>query len=607
MRSHPGNANDLDTRMVNVDGTRSIEPTRAGHRRQRRALAGMSLLVSSLSLSCGNESQPAVAASASGGQTGGFAGAAGVAGGSGGSAGSAGSTAVPDPGLKEMHQLNTAEYNATVADVLGTTFQPGNATWRSGELSGFDNMASVQGIDEAQYDRYFDAAITLTTEVFADPELRARFVACDAADPACVRTSLQTAGLRLFRRPLETDELITYERVHQQALALGDTPLAALELAFQALLSSAEFIYRIEFDPDPWSTDAHPLSPYELASRLSYFLWSSAPDERLLQAAANGSLSQPDTLLAETDRLFKDSKSERFISQFAGQWLGARRVLSHPVSPDLFYWNANVASAAGDEMLHYFADFARSERSWFEFPLADVNFVNDWLAAFYGMPSVQELTRVEYQGDSRVGFFGLAGFLAITSYDRRTSPSLRGYWISSTMLCTEPGLPPPDVPKLPGDDVDPTMLNVREVLEQHRQNPACVGCHSLFDHYGLALEEYDAVGLFRTTYPNGAMVNASAMLPPSDAHPEGLPFEGLSGLAAIVAADPQFGRCLAEKLLTYGLGRPVEASDEPHLERALQNWLVPDQAPSIRRLVHALVATEAFGFRRGESAPPEQP
>jgi hypothetical protein len=572
--------------------------------RTRPSGAAKTLLLAAVSLSCGSTGSEPPGGAASGGVAATAGASAGLAGS--GGAGGAGTTGLPDPGRKDMHRLNTAEYNATVADVLGTKLQPANATWR-GETDEFDNMAFVLGIDQAQYERYFDAARILATEVFASEALRARFVACDASDPACVRTSLQVAGLRLFRRPLLTEELATYVRVHEQALSLGDPPLAALELAFQALLSSAEFIYRIEFDPDPQSTDPHPLSSYELASRLSYFLWSSAPDETLLQAAANGSLSQPATLLTETERLFKDARSERFFSQFAGQWLGARRVLSHPVSPDLFYWTKEVASAAGDEMLLFFSDFARSERSWFEFPVADMNFVNDWLASFYGMPSVQELTRVEYKGDSRIGFFGLAGFLAISSYDRRTSPSLRGSSIASTMLCTEPGLPPAEVPKLEGDDVDPTTLNVRQVLEQHRQNPACIGCHSLFDHYGLALEEYDAVGRYRTVYADGSLVNASATLPPSDAYPDGLQFEGLPGLAAVVAADPQFGRCLAKKLLTYGLGRPVVASDEPHLERALQDWLVPDQVPSIRRLVHALVATEAFGWRRGDPLPPEQP
>ncbi len=551
------------------------------------------LLVGSASLACVEPGQPALDGAA-GTTNGGVGGASGTA-------GAGGTTQALDPGRKDMHRLNTAEYNATVADVLGTKLQPGTANWRAGELAGFDNMASVLGVDEAQYERYFDAAKALAAEVLAADELRARFLACDAGESACVRATIETAGLRLFRRPLAPDELGTYERVHDAALALGDAPLAALELTFQALLSSAEFIYRIELDPDPHSTDAHPLSSFELASRLSYFLWSSAPDDALLRAAADDSLKQPATLSAVVDRMLDDPRFERLITQFAGQWLGARQVLAHPVAPELYLWTEEVARAAGDEMLLYFSEFARSERSWFEFPLADVNFVNDWLALFYGMPSVQATTRVEYKGDRRIGFFGLAGFLALSSFDRRTSPSLRGKWIASNLLCNKPPDPPPDVPKLEEGGVDPSKANVRQILEQHSQNPSCAYCHALFDPYGLALEEYDASGQYRTTYADGTPVNASTVLPASDAYPDGLAFTGLEGLATVVAEDPALGKCLAEKLLTYGLGRPVAASDRPYLEQAQREWLAPGQVPSVRRLVHSLVATEAFRFRRGES------
>jgi hypothetical protein len=538
----------------------------------------------------------------------------GAAGGASGAAGVGGMTQRLDPGGKDMHRLNTAEYNATVADVLGTKLQPGTASWRGGELGGFDNMASVLGVDEAQYERYFNAAKALAADVVATDELRARFLSCDVSESACVRATIEKAGLRLFRRPLAPDEVSTYERVHAAALALGDAPLAALELTFQALLSSAEFIYRIELDPDPQSTDGHPLSSFELASRLSYFLWSSAPDDELLRAAADDSLQNPATLAAVVDRMLDDvergevlrPRSERFIAQFAGQWLGARQVLAHPVAPEV-YWPEEVARAASDEMLLYFSEFVRNERSWFEFPLADVNYVNDWLALFYEIPSVQATTRVEYKGDHRAGFFGLAGFLALSSFDRRTSPSLRGRWIASNLLCNAPEDPPPGVPKLEADGIDPSQLNVREILRQHSENPACAGCHALFDPYGLALEEFDAVGHYRTTYADGTPVDASAWLPASDAHPDGLRFVGLEGLATTVAADPAFGKCLAEKLLTYGLGRPVVESDQPYLEQAQREWLAPGQIPSIRRLIHLLVSTEAFRFRRGESMPMEQP
>ena len=168
---------------------------------------------------------------------------------------------------------------------------------------------------------------------------------------------------------------------------LGEDEPAAFTLVLQALLSSAEFLYRIELDPDPESTAGHPLGPFELASRLSYFLWSSAPDDSLLDAASNGSLLNAEVLSAAVDRMLADSKSERFVANFAGQWLGAREVLSHPVGPQFFKWSRPMAQAASQEILLYFSHFLRSGRSWFEFPTADVNFVDAALAYFYGMPT----------------------------------------------------------------------------------------------------------------------------------------------------------------------------------------------------------------------------
>jgi hypothetical protein len=507
-----------------------------------------------------------------------------------------------DPGRKDMHRLNTAEYNATVQDVLGTMLEPANASWRGGELAGFDNMAAVLGVDEVQYERYSNAAKTLARELFATDALRARFFSCEVSDPSCARPSIEGAGLRLFRRPLTTDEVETYQRVYDASVALGDTPAAALELVLVALLSSAEFLYRIEFDPEPGSLEAHPLSPFEFASRLSYFLWSSAPDEALLQAAADASLTDPVTLAATVDRMLDDPKSERFIVNFAGQWLGARQVLSHPVATGLEQWPPELARGASTEMLLYFGEFLRSGRSWFEFLQADVNYVNDWLALHYEMPSPREpVERLEFTTDERAGFFGLAGFLALSSFDRRTSPSLRGRWVVSNFLCTIPPNPPANVPKLEEDGADLSTLDVRQLLERHSSEAGCVACHALFDPYGLALEEFDALGRYRSTYADGTPIDASARLAATDTYPEGLAFSGLAGLSQVVAADPRFGPCLAEKLFTYGMGRPVGASDAPSLEQARAQWGAAGEVPNIRRLVHALVATDAFRLRRGES------
>jgi hypothetical protein len=544
-------------------------------------------------------------ASCSGGDRGATAGSGGIGFDAGGGAG--GARPAVDPGTKAIHRLNATEYNATVADVLGTSLQPANGSWRGGELAGFDNIASVLGVDEAQVQRAFDAAQALATEVMASGNLRARFVSCDLSDPGCVTSSIQRAGLRLVRRPLDPEEVSTYGRVYESARALGEDETAAFTLVLQALLSSAEFLYRIELDPDPGSTAGHPLGPFELASRLSYFLWSSAPDDRLLDAASNGSLVNAAVLSATVDRMLGDPKSKRFVVNLAGQWLGAREVLSHPVGPQFIKWSRPVAQAASQEILLYFDDFLRSGRSWFDFPTADVNFVDGPLAYFYGTPAdaaeVGKFQRVEDSSDRRAGFFGLAGFLAVTSLDRRTSPSRRGRWIVGNLLCRDPPPPPPVVPMLDGDqpgaDGGAATGNIRDHLERHRQDPGCATCHRLFDPYGLALEQFDAVGLYRAAYDDGTPVDASATLPASASHPDGTVIQGLDGLAQAVAADPGLGACLARKLMTYGLGRTLTAADERHLEQARGEWLAPGQTPSIGRLIHALVATQAFLSRRG--------
>lgn len=510
-----------------------------------------------------------------------------------------------DPGRKDMHRLNSNEYNATVQDVLGATLQPATAAWRGGELNGFDNIASVQGMDELQYDRYFKAASALAVELMADETQRARFLSCSPEEPQCVRASIAAAGLRVFRRPLEQDELATYLRVFTAAREQDDDGDAAFTLSLQALLSSAEFLYRIELDAEPDSPESHALGAFELASRLSYFLWSSAPDDTLLEEAGAGKLSQPGEISGIVERMLRGPKAQRLVTNFAGQWLGARQLPSHAAASTFYRWNARVAQAAGQEMILYFSEFLSQDRSWFEFPTADVNYIDGELALVYGIPTelmgYGTFERVEYAADERRGFFGLVGFLALSSFDRRTSPSKRGRWIAGNLLCQEPPPPPANVPKLePDAGVDePQPLAVRAKLEEHRREPGCAGCHALFDPYGLALEEYDAIGTYRSQYEDGSRIDPAVTLPGSADQPEGTSVRGLDGLSAELARDPRLGRCLAQKLLSYGLGRVVGASDAAQLARVEEAWLAPGQVPSVRRLIQALVASDAFQRRRG--------
>lgn len=518
-----------------------------------------------------------------------------------------------DPGHVAVHRLNTSEYNATVADVLGTKLQPANANWRGGELGGFDNMAAVLGVDADQYRRYFDAAEALTKDVFADAALRARIVTCTTVDDlGCVKSILGTSGTRIFRRPLTTAEVTTYTNVYTAARKLGDDHNASVRLMIQSLLSSAEFLYRIELDQNPNSTAKHPVTPYELASRLSYFLWGSAPDDQLLAAAANNTLGNDDVLSSAVDYMLNDVRSKRLVLSFAGQWLGIRRVVPHPAAPDIYpEWNPVVADAAAQEMYLYFNEFLRSGRSWLDFMKADVNYVTPELAKLYGMPTPAGAVtggapvRVEGVADGRIGFAGLMGFLAMSSPDRRSSPTLRGKWLLLNLMCTTPPDPPPNVPLLEKKG-DTSMLNVRQVLEEHRANPACAACHALFDPFGLALEQYDGIGKFRTTYANMSPIDPATELQPSTAYPSGLKFSGiegangLPGVAEAVSSNPQFATCISQKMLSFGLGRLLTENDTPYLDVVNKEWLKDGTTPSIPRLIHGLVGTETFRYRRGE-------
>jgi hypothetical protein len=516
--------------------------------------------------------------------------------------GGAGMPPVPvDPGTKGVHRLNSNEYNATVADVLGTKLAPANSSWLGGEIGGFDNIASVLDVDAAQYKRYFDAAGLIADDVFATAALKAKVVTCATTDDAtCVQSIISNTGRLIFRRPLTADEVTSYRNVYTVARQQGENHDLSIKQVLRSLLSSAEFLFRIETDPNPSSTDKHPLNAYELASRLSYFLWSSAPDEALLTAAADNSLLQDDKLVAAVDRMLMDpAKYGRLVQNFAGQWLGARKLPEHAAAPTVFPdWSPQVATSLTSEMYLYFTEFLKTDRSWLEFLQMDVNFVDAASAKLYGVPAPSGTgpQRLEITTDQRVGFLGLGGFLALSSIDNRTSPTLRGRWILSSLLCAEPPAPPPGVPELTAGAFDPA-LNVAKALEEHRRNPACSGCHKLFDPLGMSLEQFDGIGKFRTMYADGATIDPTGEFPPSTIYPQGVKFTGLKALADILSKDPRFAHCITETMFTYSLGRLIVDTDHPYLDLVQANWM--KATPSIRRLIQSLVLAETFRYRRG--------
>jgi hypothetical protein len=521
-------------------------------------------------------------------------GSAAAGGGTGASAGVGGSAATV-PGLSLMHRLNTAEYNATVKDVLLTTKQPGSVNWRGGEVDGFDNLVSALSVDGDQYGLYLDAAEELATDVFASDTLRARVLTCTTTDDmACVTTIINQTGLRLFRRPVLADEVATYTKAYKAARTQGEDHTSSVRHLLWALLSSAQFLYRIEFDNGV--ATKHPISGYELASRLSYFLWSSAPDDALLAAADQ--LTTDAAINSTVDRMLSDNKSSRFVTNFAGQWLGARGLPSHAADKNVYaVWTPEVANAAASEVFQYFEEFLRTNRPWTDFLKVDVNFVNGPLAALYGISDVTgaDSVRKEYAGDNRAGFLSLVGFLANSSVAARSSPTLRGKWLLVNLLCAPP--PPPPKPfKLEDNGAHPETGNVRALLELHRASPACSACHSVMDPFGLALEQYDGIGEFRSAYPDGSAIDPTTELPKSPSFPDGVKFSGLDGAASVVGGDPRFKGCIAQKLYTYGIGRSLSSEDKANAADIAKKWADAGDL-SIGKLLHVLALADAFRSR----------
>jgi hypothetical protein len=417
-----------------------------------------------------------------------------------------------------------------------------------------------------------------------------------SGDEACARTILSALARRAYRRPVTADDvetLIEFYRIGRLNSFEG-----GIETALQRMLVSPDFLFRIEQDPARVPAGAtYRVSDVELASRLSFFLWSSIPDDELLDRAAKGTLRNRGVLEAEVRRMLRDPRAESLVENFASQWLQLRDLRNAVPDPDLFpEFDENLREAFRRETELFIGSQVDADRAIPELLTADYTFLNERLARHYGVPGVSgsRFRRVTATGSQRSGLLGHASLLTITSYPNRTSPVLRGKWLLENILGTPPPPPPPDVPALSDKGADGQRQSVRERLEAHRQNPACATCHAQMDPLGFALEHFDAVGALRARDEGNTPIDASGSLP------DGQSFEGLDGLRTVLTGrQDQFVGTVAERLMAYALGRGIEYYDRPTLRR-----IVRDASRDGYRwssLVIGIVSSAPFQMRRSES------
>ena len=382
----------------------------------------------------------------------------------------------------------------------------------------------------------------------------------DADEQACAIRILTRLATAAYRRPARDRELQTLLDFYAAGREKGSFD-EGIQLALERLLVDPNFLFRIERDP----SRAAPGTPYdvsdlELASRLSFFLWSSVPDDELLAAAARGQLRDPGMLEQQVRRMLADSRATTLVDGFAGQWLQVRNIRTVYPDPGEFpHFDDNLREALLEETRLFIDSQIRGDRGVPELLSADYTFLNERLARHYGVPHVygSRFRRVHLNGGDRGGLLGHGSILTVTSYPNRTSPVLRGKWLLENILGTPPAPPPPEVPSLPERGEGGGHAPVRERLEAHRNNPACAACHASIDPLGFTLERFDATGA-RRTRDEGAVIDASGTLP------NGATIDGLSGLRALLLdRREQFVRTVTEKLLTYALGRGIEHYDLP--------------------------------------------
>jgi hypothetical protein len=485
-------------------------------------------------------------------------------------------------GLRDLAVTFVQTTNAEAEDLLQPFMRPpGVSAFSLSRMGGYAGPYVAQ----ASFTGPFE-----TTGPGDTPSRRRIFTchpAAGADDEACARRILSTLARRAYRRPLTADDVDELLSFYRKARAKGFE--YGIQIALERLLASPDFLFRVERDASDAKREPYRITDVELASRLSFFLWSSLPDDQLINLASKGLLRDPKVLDAQVLRMLKDPKADEFTANFAGQWLRLRAIPGVDRNTQLFPdFDDNLRQAMRRETELFFRSIVTEDRSALDLLSADYTYLNDRLAKHYGIPNVtgSHFRRVQVPDPNRRGLLGHASILTVTAQANRTSPVARGKWVLENLLGAPPPAPPANVPPLEQTEVKGTL---RQRMETHRKNPVCASCHTMMDPIGFALENFDPLGQWRTK-DEGYAVDAAGALP------DGTKFDGVGGLRQALLAKPDaFIETLTDRLMVYALGRGTEYYDAPAV-RQIAREAAKDRY-RFSRLILGIVNSTPFQMR----------
>jgi hypothetical protein len=501
----------------------------------------------------------------------------------------------PPPGAEtRIRRLNRFEYDATVRDLLGDHTRPAQAFPPEEEANGFDNDAALLTVSDLGAEKYLLAAETLASAAVADlPSL----LPCDPApdEAACARAFIERFGRRAYRRPLDGEEIAILEDVYAQARAEWDFA-AGIKLVIETMLQSPQFLYRVEIgEPRAPGEIWQRLTPWETASRLSYLLWGSMPDDGLFRAAEDGKLATRAEVETQARRLLADPRALEQIAHFHERWLGLYLLGDLDKDPATFpEYSPGLRPSMLEEMRRFVAAvFTEGGGTLTTLFTGSFTFVDAALAAYYGVPAPagDDFARVELPAAHAAGILTLGGLMAMNAGPNQTSPVLRGKFVQEQLLCN-PLPPPPDDIDIKPPELDAT-LTTRERFAQHRADPTCSGCHDFMDPIGFAFEHFDGAGRWRDL-ENGLVIDDSGELVGSD---NDAAFTGPVELGALLAGSAQVRGCLTRQWFRYAYGRVAGEGDACTLA-SLETRLA-DADGDLRELVIGLSSTDVFRYRQG--------